>query len=169
MNKEISQIKTFLSWNGYPERVSNFVIERLETNTPHPRITDDDRMKIWLNLCNGKLGEKLVTSLIKKLKRYFKENFNIVVKYRTNKLSIFCPTKDRISWNQKANVIYIVQCPNYHNDYVGKTDKNLKVSKELQLFKWLIVFQSFKGLMWSVFLLSHLLHRLSLWILYLIK
>ena len=136
MNKEISQIKTFLSWNGYPERVSNFVIERLETNTPHPRITDDDRMKIWLNLlCNGKLGEKLVTSLIKKLKRYFKENFNIVVKYRTNKLSIFCPTKDRISWNQKANVIYIVQCPNYHNDYVGKTDKNLKVSKELQLFK----------------------------------
>ena len=93
-------------------------------------------MKIWLNvLYNGKLREKLVTSLIKKSKRYFKENFNIVVKYRTNKLSIFCPTKDRISWNQKANVIYIAQFPNYHNDYVGKPEKNLKVSKELQLFK----------------------------------
>ena len=67
---------------------------------------DDDRKKIWLDLpYNGKLGEKQVTSLIKKLKCYFKEKVNIVVKYRTNKLSMFCPTKDRISWNQKANVI----------------------------------------------------------------
>ena len=40
-------------------------------------------------------------------------------------LSMFCPTKDRISWNQKANVIYIIQCPGCHNDYVDKTDRNL--------------------------------------------
>ena len=52
-------------------------------------------------------------------------NIKIVVKYRTNKLSMFCPTKDRISWNQKANVIYIIQCLGCHNDYVGKMDKNL--------------------------------------------
>ena len=76
-------------------------------------------------LYNGKLGEELVTSLIKKSKRFFKENVNIVVKCRTNKLSMFCPTKDRRSWNQKANVTYIIQCPGCHNDYVGKTDKNL--------------------------------------------
>ena len=38
---------------------------------------------------------------------------------------MFCPTKDRTSWNQKANVTYIIQCPGCHNDYVGKTDKNL--------------------------------------------
>ena len=86
----------------------------------------DDRKKIWLDLpYNGKLGKKLVTSLIKKLKRYFKVNVKIVVKYRTNKLSMFCPTKDRISWNQKANVMYIIQCPGCHSDYVGKTDRNL--------------------------------------------
>ena len=64
---------------------------------------DDDRKKIWLDLpYNGKLGEKLVTFLIKKLKHYFKENLNIVAKNRRNKLSMFCPTKDRIRWNQKS-------------------------------------------------------------------
>ena len=36
---------------------------------------------------------------------------------------MFCPTKDKISWNQK--VIYIIQCPGCRNDYIGKTDKNL--------------------------------------------
>ena len=67
---------------------------------------DDDKKIIQLDLpYNGKLGEKLLTSLIKKLKRCFKEKGNIIVNYRTNKLSMFCPTKDRMSWNQKANVI----------------------------------------------------------------
>ena len=33
--------------------------------------------------------------------------------------------KDRIRWNQKANVIYIIQCPDCHNDSVGKTDRNI--------------------------------------------
>ena len=61
---------------------------------------DDDRNKIWLDLLyNGKLGEKWVISLIKKLKCYFKENANTNVKYRTNKFSLSCPTKHRRSWN----------------------------------------------------------------------
>ena len=114
-------------WNGYPKQVRNSVVKWIGTNKSHSRLTDDDdRNKIWLALpCNGKLGEKLVTSLIKKLKRLFKEKVNIDVKYRTNKLSMFCPTKDRISWNQNANVIYIIQCLGGHNDYIGKTDRNL--------------------------------------------
>ena len=37
----------------------------------------------------------------------------------------FCPIKDRISWNQKANVICIIQCLGCHKDYVGKTDRKL--------------------------------------------
>ena len=53
---------------------------------------------MWLDLpCNGKLEKNLATSLIKKLRRYLKENVNIAVKYRTKKLSMFCPTKDIIS------------------------------------------------------------------------
>ena len=66
LNKQISQIKTFMSWNGYPKRVRNPVIKRLEANKLHPRLTnDDDRKKIWLDLTyNGKLGE--VSSIFNK-------------------------------------------------------------------------------------------------------
>ena len=71
---------------------------------------------------NGKQAEQLVASLIKKLKYYFKDNVNTVVKYRTNKLYMFCPTEDRISWNQKTNAIYIIQC---HGFQRGKRDRNL--------------------------------------------
>ena len=100
LNKQVSQIKTFILWNGYRKQIQNSVIRWLETNRSRPILTDDDeRKKIWLDLPdNGKQGEQLVASLTKKKKRYFKEN--IVVKYRTNKLSMFCPTKDKISWNQ---------------------------------------------------------------------
>ena len=88
LDKQISQIKMFMSWNGYPKWVRNSIVKRIGTNKSHSRLTDDnDRKKIWLDLpYNGKLGEKLVTFLIKKLKCYFKEKVNINVKYRTNKL-----------------------------------------------------------------------------------
>ena len=47
LNKQISQIKMFMSWNGYPKRVRNPIIKRLEANKLHPRLTnDDDRKKI---------------------------------------------------------------------------------------------------------------------------
>ena len=95
LDEQISQIKTFMLWNGYPKRVWNCIIKQIETNKSHSRLADFKHY-------------------------YFKVKVNIVVKYRTNRLPMFCPMKDRISWNQKANVIYIIQCPGCHNDYVGK-------------------------------------------------
>ena len=38
---------------------------------------------------------------------------------------MFCPTKNIKNWNQKANVMYIIQCLDCYNDYVGKTEKNI--------------------------------------------
>ena len=88
-------------------------MKRPKTKTSRSRLAgdDDDSKKLWFDLpYNGK-GEQLVKYLIKKLKRYFIEKVSIVVKYRINKSSLFCPTKNRVSWNQKANVINIIQCP----------------------------------------------------------
>ena len=79
----------------------------METNKLHSRLADDDdRKKIWLDLPYnsnlGKLdfggrggggGEKLEKILIKKIKRYFKEKVNIVVKYRTNNYLYFVQRK----------------------------------------------------------------------------
>ena len=82
--------------------------------------------KIWLDLpYNVRLRENLVTSLIKTLKLYLKDNVNIVVKCRASKLFVFCVTKNAIIWNQKTNVIYTIECPGWHNYYIGKTDRNL--------------------------------------------
>ena len=75
----------------------------METNKSHSRSTDDyDRKRIWLDLpYNSKLGklggggvrEKLEKFLINKIKRYFKEKVNIVVKYRTNNYLYFVQRK----------------------------------------------------------------------------
>ena len=71
----------------------------METNKSHSRlIDDDDRKRIWLDFpYNSKLGklggEKLEKFLIKKIKRYFKEKVNIVVKYRTNNYLYFVQRK----------------------------------------------------------------------------
>ena len=61
-------------WNGYLKRVRNSGIKRLETNKSHSiLINGDDINKIWLDLpYNGKLEEKSLTSLLKKLTRYLK-------------------------------------------------------------------------------------------------
>ena len=137
-----------MSRNGCRKWVWNSVIKRLETNRSRSRLTDDhDRKKIWLDLPhNGKQGEQLETSLLKKLKSYFKENVSIVAKYRTNKLSMFCPTKDRISWNQKTNIVYINQYPGCHNDYVCETDRNLiTILSELVEKKDQLIFQNFRS------------------------
>ena len=68
LNKQVSQIKTFILWNGYRKQIQNSVIRWLETNRSRPILTDDDeRKKIWLDLPdNGKQGEQLVASLTKK-------------------------------------------------------------------------------------------------------
>lgn len=69
--------------------------------------------------------EQLLTSLVKKLKSYFKESVNIILKHRTKNQSMFRPTKERKSWNQKANATYIIECPDCRSDYVGKTGRNV--------------------------------------------
>ena len=55
LDKQISQIKTFMPWNSYPKRVQNFVIKRLDTNKSHSRLADNaNRKKIWLDLSSVK-------------------------------------------------------------------------------------------------------------------
>ena len=72
---------------------------------------NDFREAIWINLPYlGKKGEQLTNSLIRKLKISFKENIKFKMVYKTNKLSMFCNTKDSISAEQKSNVIYRITC-----------------------------------------------------------
>ena len=113
--QQINHIKTLMSWNAYPKHVRNSIINRLKSNVNrNDNINNkkDDRKVIWINLPYlGKKGEQLTNSLIRKLKRSFKENIKFKTVYKTNKLSMFCNTKDSISAEQKSNVIYRITCP----------------------------------------------------------
>ena len=118
-----------MPWIAYPKYVHNSIINRLKLNTNRNDNTNnnkDDREVIWISLPYlGKEGEQLTNSLIRKLKRSFKENVKFKTVYKTNKLSIFCNTKDRVSVEQKSNVIYRITFPGCFQKYVGKTDGNL--------------------------------------------
>ena len=118
-----------MPWIAYPKYVHNSIINRLKLNTNRNDNTNnnkDDREVIWISLPYlGKEGEQLTNSLIRKLKRSFKEDVKFKTVYKTNKLSIFCNTKDRVSVEQKSNVIYRITFPGCFQKYVGKTDGNL--------------------------------------------
>ena len=50
LNKQLSQIRTFLLWNGYPKRIQSSVIRRLKTNRSPSRLTDDNDKKNLVRL-----------------------------------------------------------------------------------------------------------------------
>ena len=111
------------------EMCTNSIINRLKSNVnKNDNISNnkDDRKVIWINLPYlGKKGEQLMSSVIRKLKRSFKENVKFKAVYKTNTLSMFYNTKDSISVEQKSNVVYRIRCPGCFQKYVGKTDGNL--------------------------------------------
>ena len=129
LQQKIDRIKTLMSRNAYLKYVHNSIINRLKSNVnrnDNINNNKDDRKAIWINHPYlGKKGEQLTNSLIRNLKRSFKENVKFKMVYKTNKLSMFCNTKDSISVEQKSNVIYRITCPGCFQIYVGKIDRNL--------------------------------------------
>ena len=91
--QQIVHIKTLMSWNAYLKYVHNSINNRLKSSANrNDNMTNnkDDREVIWINLPYlGKKGEQLTNSLIRKLKRSFKENVKSKTVYKTNKLSCF--------------------------------------------------------------------------------
>ena len=94
-----------MSWNAYPKYVRNSDINRLKSNVNrNDNINNNkyDRKVIWINLPYlGKKGEQLTNSLIRKLKRSFKERVKLKTTY---KLSMFSNVN-------KSNVIYRITYP----------------------------------------------------------
>ena len=116
-----------MSWNSYPKQVRNSLLKRLNSNMNKTKEqTVDDRKKVWLNL--PYLGDKedhLTKSPIPKLNKCFNENAKFIKPCKTNKLAMSCTNKEHIQIQQKANVLYRITCPGYHNKYIGKTDRNI--------------------------------------------
>ena len=101
-NNQINKIKRFMSWNGFPTKVRNFLIKKLKAKlcndsniTLHGNNDNDDsESKIWLKLPYlGRQGEFLVKNLIRGVRRSLKIHVKIIVVYQTKKTPFLYLTK----------------------------------------------------------------------------
>ena len=123
-NRQLYKIKKFMAWNNYPIYIVKAFLKRQLKDKPEKQPEPHDLIKICLKVPYlRKQGEQLVTMLVRKFHRYLKPNIKLIKFFNTKKASMFCPTKDKVTKEQKANVIYKIICPGCNNVYVGKTDR----------------------------------------------
>ena len=123
-NRQLNKIKKFLAWNNYPIYIVKAFLKRQLKDKPEKQPEPHDLIKIYLKVPYlGKQGKQLVTMLARKLHRYLKPNIKLIKLFNTKKANMFCPTKDKVTKEQKANVIYKIICPSCNNVYVGRTDR----------------------------------------------
>ena len=139
INKQISMISKFMSWNGFPANVRFSIIRKLKakyevnSNTycskhntnelpPQNDFSDDPRPKTWIRIpFLGKQGEFLVKKLLRKIQRNVTQLVKFVVIYDTKKISYFLPKKDKIPNTSCSNLVYEFTCPGCNSSYTGKT------------------------------------------------
>ena len=91
-----------MSWNGYPNRIKNFLIDKLKRkcNSPqstHTPVTVDNVLIIRIRLPYlGTRGENLINSCIKKIRRCLTQPVKFIIIYDTKKISYFTSNKDKV-------------------------------------------------------------------------
>ena len=131
---QITKLKAFMSWNGFPRAIRSLLIAKLRDKHSNQREQlssfdheNDDRPKIWMRIPYlGKRGETLVKKCIKKIRRNLTQSVNFMVIYENKKIAYFLPNKDKIPKLSKSKIIYQITCPGCSNSYIGKTERCLK-------------------------------------------
>ena len=133
LDGQISKIKSFMSWNGYPRYVRNNIISKLKERKKNLSKQDfspetEDTSKIWFRVPYiGPIGEKFAKQCIAKVHRYCKKDLKFILMYNTKKISFFCGNKDPVPKNIQSHVIYQFECPGCKAKYIGKTDRCLEL------------------------------------------
>ena len=117
LDNQIDILKSFMSWNGYPIGIRNFLVNKLKLkykSSPSTTIaaSDADLPKVWVRLSYlGKRGESLVKSCVSKIRRYLHNPIKFIIVYDTKKVSYFCSNKDKVPELSGSNVVYEITCP----------------------------------------------------------
>ena len=126
---ELSIIRKFASWNGFPKNIVNGIIKRSLQVKDKPTEKDDNKVvTIWVKLCyHGNKSQQLIRNLERKVRRFTTKDVKLIFKttYTTTKLCFYTNTKDRTPKQFKSNVVYHFRCPGCSDDYIGKTDRNI--------------------------------------------
>ena len=97
--KQISKIKSFMSWNGYPSYVRNSILKKLKDRKKHSEkrptnFEHEDIPKIWFRIPYiGPTGEKLAKRCIAKLRRNCKKDVRFILMYDTKKSHFSAQTR----------------------------------------------------------------------------
>jgi hypothetical protein len=112
LKNELQNIAHFASWNGYPRRLANKLIESFtpksspNDNTTITTNTEDnvtDPPKIWIHLpFVGKRGNILIKSCTTKITRLLKRRAQFITIYGTTSTNTSLSMKDRLLKNYKA-------------------------------------------------------------------
>ena len=138
LNNQITNITKFMSWNGFPANIRKSIISKLKnkhlSGISKPVTQPDDTLiKIWFRVPYlSKIGESLVKTCIKKIRRNLNKPVKFIVVYQTKKLFYFLSNKDKTSDVSRNSVIYEITCPGCNRRYIGKTERCL--DKRLPLF-----------------------------------
>ena len=120
-----------MSWNVSLLTSENLSCPNLKINifpgiSKPIREPDDTLPKIWFRAPYlGKIGESLVKTCIKKIRRNLNKPVKFIVFYQTKKVSYFLSNKDKIPYVFRNNVIYEITCPGCNRRYIGKTERCL--------------------------------------------
>jgi len=126
---ELDKITELLSWNGYTKATAKRLLKNFMPKFgPANKSPEDKPIKIWMRLpFIGKRGEIIARKSIKKIEKLLNRPVMFVFLWQTTKLSFFVNTKDPTPKEYKSSVIYKFTCPGCSAEYVGKTDRCLKV------------------------------------------
>ena len=128
LKDELTNIKRFASYNGFPRWITNKIVR--ESINPHPRRAEDDEdtQDIYMFLpYAGKEAESIVLRCKKRLFRLFRKDLKIKfrIHLQSKKLSFLTSNKDRTPLLSSSNIVYHYECPGCMKSYVGKTESTL--------------------------------------------
>ena len=136
LKAELSNIASFMSWNGFSQKLTRKLLTlfKLSTHNPCNNVTDNSiiepsAIKIWIYLpFLGKYGTKLTNSFIRKISPLLKFPCKFIVNWKTidaNCFICFISLKDHTRKIYQNSVVYEFKCPGCNANYVGKTDRCL--------------------------------------------
>ena len=128
LNLELNNIVSFMSWNGFPRKLSRKFLTLFKPSFPNPNnsnnvvIDPTTTTKVWIHLpFLGKYGTKLTNNFIRKISPLLKSPCKFIVNWKTTDTNCFISLKDPTPKTYQSSVVYEFKCPGCNANYVGKT------------------------------------------------
>ena len=131
LQKETNNIKLFMSWNGYPHRLTRKLISLFSPSTTTDNLNTENvytvnnpnlkKIRIPLSYI-GKHGTRLTNSFVRKITSLVKSQCMIIINWQTTDAGSFVSLKDPTPKQYKSPIVYEFKCPGCNAIYIRKTD-----------------------------------------------